>query len=149
MTDVFCVLIKTSNEGRDIITISFKVYKYIINCIFPPNNESTTPAYTPPTLVNRINHLSPVLVNSPRALGSDFDTSSNNFPFGKTPPPPYFSPLVTTASTNTDTSSINQGLFNQLFECFDTGFRRHTQDFHQYFREAQTFAVNTPRLACI
>ncbi|MBW0571503.1 hypothetical protein O181_111218 [Austropuccinia psidii MF-1] len=132
MTDIFCVSLKTRNEGCDTITISFKGYSYIINCIFPPNDKSTTPAYTPPTSVHCIDHPSPILVNSPPALGSHFATSPNNSPPVKIPPPLYSS-SVTAASTNNYTSMINQQIFNQLFECFDTEFCHHAQDFHQYF----------------
>ncbi|MBW0567936.1 hypothetical protein O181_107651 [Austropuccinia psidii MF-1] len=149
MTDIFCVSIKTTSEGHDTVSILFKGYNYIINFTFPPKKESTTPAYTPPTSVNCIDHLSPILVNSPLALGSYFGTSPNNSPSLKIPPPSYFSPLITMAFTNTDTSSINQNQFNQLFECFDTGFLKHAQDFHQYFREAQTSSINTPCLLCL
>ncbi|MBW0553863.1 hypothetical protein O181_093578 [Austropuccinia psidii MF-1] len=107
MTDVFCVLIKTSDEGYDTITILLKGYRYIINCIFPDDANSTTPPYTPPTSVNRLNtislpsvvpptvpslvhdntHPSPPydIVDSPPALGSDFGALPNNSPTKKKP----------------------------------------------------------------
>ncbi|MBW0566697.1 hypothetical protein O181_106412 [Austropuccinia psidii MF-1] len=166
MTDIFCASIKTNDEGRDTITISFKGYRYIINCIFPDDADSTTPPYTPPTSVNRLNAIplasvvpptlpslvhdntlpSPPydIVNSPPALASDFGTSPNNSPTEKNPPS-----SITAASMDTDMSMINQHLFYQFFKLFDTEFRQHAQDFHQYFREAQTAAVNTPHLLCL
>ncbi|MBW0464567.1 hypothetical protein O181_004282 [Austropuccinia psidii MF-1] len=163
MVYVFYVSIKTSDEGRNTITILFKGYRYTISCIFPNDSHSTTPPYTPPISVNHIDdiplpsvvhptvsplvydntHPSPPynIVDSPPSFCFNFFSSPNNSPTEKNPPS-----LVTAASINTDMSMINQHLFNQFFECFNTKLCRHAQDFYQYFREAQTSAKNTPRL---
>ncbi|MBW0551081.1 hypothetical protein O181_090796 [Austropuccinia psidii MF-1] len=142
--------IDEASDGNETITIFYNYYCYIIWFIITSNLNSTTPTTSPFTSVTAITDLpqadlvQDALSSLPPVSYSPVSSSArlgfwSSFFFGEN------STSASAATTNTSTSSINQKLFNQFFEYFDTGFFWNSQDFHPYVQQAQTASVNTPR----